>query len=211
MVYLIPYFKLNMAISKHTPLEILTILAKDANYSVRVGAAGNPNTPEHILIELADDKDTYVRRGVGSNPKISENILTKLANDDHYSVVYQVAGNLSAPPELLDEIFENNEVIPKHLCNLDFHKELSKIIINNPNILSKTLAKILARYGNPRGREKAAGNLSAPPETLAAIFVSVSPAVFTLEIRSPDILSGKTYTTFSGYREEEITGQIKNL
>ena len=49
-------------------LEHLTLLAGDANVSVRWGVATNPHTPAKTLTILSRDADSSVRWEVAANP-----------------------------------------------------------------------------------------------------------------------------------------------
>jgi hypothetical protein len=57
-----------LAYNTNTPPEILTILARNGDWSVRWRVAQNPTTPPEILTILARDEDWSVRYAAQQNP-----------------------------------------------------------------------------------------------------------------------------------------------
>jgi hypothetical protein len=64
--------------------EILTILARDENSSVRWNVAHNPNTPLEILTILARDKDGDVRCRVAYNPNATREVIQTVRAYEFY-------------------------------------------------------------------------------------------------------------------------------
>lgn len=92
--------RLDGAYHKDTPARVLTALAKDEDYGVRYGVAGNPKTPARALASLAKDEDPYVRCRVALNPKTPAKALALLAKDEDPSVRERVARNQNSIMEL---------------------------------------------------------------------------------------------------------------
>ena len=64
--------------------EILTILARDENSSVRWNVAHNPNTPPETLTILARDKDRDVRHIVKRNPNATREVIQTVRAYEFY-------------------------------------------------------------------------------------------------------------------------------
>ena len=67
--------RIDLAQNPNTPLEILTLLARDENWGVRCRVALNPNTPPEILTILARDENKWVRCGVERNPNATREVV----------------------------------------------------------------------------------------------------------------------------------------
>ena len=81
-----------VAESKNTPVELLAVLAKDEDYDVRTAVAANGNTPANILTMLAKDKDGDVRIAVANNRNTSVDVLVMLGSDKTWWVRSAVRG-----------------------------------------------------------------------------------------------------------------------
>ena len=93
-----------MAVNPITPVDVLTELAKDSDYIVRMNAAGNPSTPVDVLMELAKDSDCDVRRNAAGNPSTPADVLTELAKDSDYIVRRNAARNPNMPGYEAEEL-----------------------------------------------------------------------------------------------------------
>src|SRR5690606_19763523 len=88
--------------AQHTyRVDILLILAQDADDDVRYYVALNAHTPAEALSALAQDADTNVRCCVASNAHTPVETLSALAQDAVVSVRRCVALNAHTPAEVL--------------------------------------------------------------------------------------------------------------
>jgi len=83
-------------------VELLEVLAKDKDASVRSGVAYTANCPVGLLEVLAKDKHESVRSGVADNANSPFELLEILAKDKHENVRWSVAQNANCPVELLE-------------------------------------------------------------------------------------------------------------
>jgi hypothetical protein len=91
--------------AQHTyRVDILLILAQDADDDVRYYVASNPHTPVEALSALAHDADTNVRCCVARNTQASAETLNALAQDADVYVRYYVASNPHTPVETLSAL-----------------------------------------------------------------------------------------------------------
>ncbi|ULL14887.1 hypothetical protein DVH26_10795 [Paenibacillus sp. H1-7] len=63
-------------------IEIMEILANDADERVRFNVATKNRLPEHLQLKLAKDSDCSVRKRIVYNKKASIQVLTLLLNDE---------------------------------------------------------------------------------------------------------------------------------
>jgi len=91
----------NVAQNTSTSPEALALLAQDQDAHVRRNVAYNTSTPQKVLAVLAQDKDMYIRCNVANNTSTLPEVLAVLAQDQDASVRYYVAYNTSTPPEAL--------------------------------------------------------------------------------------------------------------
>ena len=70
---------IQIALSRWTPAETLSLLARDSHKAVRIRVSGNPSTPAETLNQLARDSDEYVRFRVAGNPSTPAETLNQLA------------------------------------------------------------------------------------------------------------------------------------
>ena len=89
-------------------VEILNILAVNANYEVRCTIAENKNTPVELLAVLAKDINLDVRASVASHKNTTSKILAKLAKDEDYRVRNYVANNPNTPSYALKGLLEDD-------------------------------------------------------------------------------------------------------
>lgn len=101
------HVRLVLAGNPHTALSILTKLAHDENYKIRVRVAENPETPEHLLKELANDKHYEVRIGVAENPRVPLHLLEQLSRDENDDVKLALAGNDKVPTNILARLVDD--------------------------------------------------------------------------------------------------------
>ena len=100
--------RVSVAENPSTPVDVLTELAKDRDWYIRSYAAGNPNTPVDVLTELAKDSDCDVRRYAAGNPNTPVDVLTELAKDSYWCVRRYAAGNPNTPVDVLTELAKDN-------------------------------------------------------------------------------------------------------
>ncbi|WP_449602149.1 hypothetical protein [Paenibacillus sp. Marseille-Q9583] len=71
-----------VAHNKSIPIEIMEILADDADERVRFNVATKNRLPENLQMKLAKDLDSSVRKRIVYNKKATFRVLTILLNDD---------------------------------------------------------------------------------------------------------------------------------
>jgi hypothetical protein len=71
----------SLAQNPQTPPDILVVLAKCQQSTIRLAVGMNPSTPTNTLFQLSNDKVSLVRTWLTSNPKIPKELLLQLAND----------------------------------------------------------------------------------------------------------------------------------
>jgi len=76
-----PDMRSSVAHNKTVPVEILTILARDADPSVRLSVAMKNKLPAELMMKPADDEEE-VRRRIVYNKNASIDVLRKLSTDD---------------------------------------------------------------------------------------------------------------------------------
>jgi hypothetical protein len=97
-----------VAKNPHTPVEILTDLARDEINLVRALVATNPNTPPSVLQNLFGD-EKIVRDGLSGNPATPAKLLKILADDSDKMVRMRVAENPSTPEETLEKMTNDTD------------------------------------------------------------------------------------------------------
>ena len=136
--------------------EVLTVLARDKNVSVRRNVSRNPNTPPEALTALARDKDEYVRQIVAHNPSTPPEALTILARDREVDIRRGVAGNSNTPPEVLTAFARDED------------EYVRQNVAGNPSTPPEVLT-VLSRDEVRSVRFAVAGNPSTPPEVLTVL------------------------------------------
>ncbi|MFD5019771.1 hypothetical protein ACFWMP_12785 [Paenibacillus sp. NPDC058367] len=68
--------------NKSIPIEIMEILADDADERVRFNVATKNRLPESLQMKLAKDLDSSIRKRIVYNKKVTFRVLTILLNDD---------------------------------------------------------------------------------------------------------------------------------
>jgi hypothetical protein len=71
-----------VAHNKSIPIEIMEILADDADERVRFNVAQKNRLPENLQLKLANDPDSSVRNRIVYNKKATFQTLNILLNDD---------------------------------------------------------------------------------------------------------------------------------
>ncbi|WP_405174407.1 hypothetical protein MHI27_18255 [Paenibacillus sp. FSL H8-0261] len=71
-----------VAHNKSIPIEIMEILADDADERVRFNVATKNRLPESLQMKLAKDIDSSIRKRIVYNKKATFRVLTILLNDD---------------------------------------------------------------------------------------------------------------------------------
>lgn len=84
-----------VAHNKSVPIEVLTLLARDANPKVRCSVAMKRKLTEDLFGLLARDGDETVRATVAANKKVPASVLDRL-RDDPSTFVRRTAGAPSA-------------------------------------------------------------------------------------------------------------------
>jgi hypothetical protein len=72
--------------NKTMPIEILTVLAEDEDYRVRLMVASKNSLTKELLIKLAKDKIFFVRQRVAFHKKITRDILEILSIDNEEEI-----------------------------------------------------------------------------------------------------------------------------
>jgi hypothetical protein len=130
-------------------LELLGILAKDENESVRQRVAINPSASPETLEILAGDESEYIRQRVAENPSASPETLEILAGDENRYIRQWVAQNPSASPKALEILAGDGD------------KGVRQWVAENPSASSETYIKLAKEGITPMGftKEKEVGYL----------------------------------------------------
>jgi hypothetical protein len=75
-----------VAHNKSIPVEIMEILAGDADDRVRFNVATKNRLPEHIQLKLVKDSESSVRKRIVYNKKTTFQVLSILLNDEDEEV-----------------------------------------------------------------------------------------------------------------------------
>ena len=92
-----------VAKNPHTPVEVLTLLAKDDVNLVRALVATNPSTPSDVLEKFFSD-EKIVRDGLSGNPATPVKLLNILADDSDKMVRLRLAENSAANETILKKL-----------------------------------------------------------------------------------------------------------
>lgn len=71
-----------VAHNKSIPVEIMEILADDADERVRFNVATKNRLPEHLQLKLANDSESSVRQRIVYNKKATFQVICILLNDE---------------------------------------------------------------------------------------------------------------------------------
>ncbi|MGK7923525.1 MAG: hypothetical protein AB4080_26360 [Trichodesmium sp.] len=93
--------------SKHTPVEILEMLADDRSEGVRAVVAENPQTSVETLVKLANDSSNYVKQKLVSNRNTPVEIIERLALEEG---IFNI-DNAKTPAKAIEAVVRK---IPKH-------------------------------------------------------------------------------------------------
>lgn len=85
-----PEMRIWVAHNKTVPLEILRVLARDADRSVRASVADKRKLDRELFESLSRDPDEVVRQRIAYNEKTPADIIERLTNDET-SLVSDVA------------------------------------------------------------------------------------------------------------------------
>ncbi len=91
------------------PNDVVSQLARDAQWRVRQEVAGYPFASGMVLARLCLDSDSDVRTAVASNPNASKTMLRKLASDEVSSVRSAIVNRDDAPLEALQVLCCDSE------------------------------------------------------------------------------------------------------
>ncbi len=97
-----------VAKNPHTPIETLSLLAKDKINLVRALVAANPSSPSNILEKLFND-EKIVRDGLSGNPNTPSRLLKILSLDNDKMVRMRLAENHAAPKEIITSLLDDND------------------------------------------------------------------------------------------------------
>lgn len=145
-----------VARDRDTPTDVLALLAKDQDKTVRRQVAENGQTPCELLTLLAMDRHLDVRRAVAENSKTSAEALTLLAKDQDRTVRRRVTENSRTPCELLT------------LLAMDRHLDVRRAVAKNVQTPSEVLT-LLAADEHYEVRCAVAGNSQTPVELLTLL------------------------------------------
>ncbi|HET8840453.1 MAG TPA: hypothetical protein VFN35_03260, partial [Ktedonobacteraceae bacterium] len=132
---------------------VLSTMAQNPEWRVRVEAAWNEHTPEEILQILAGDGVWFVRQAVASNGCAPAEALRLLARDHEADVRQRVAWNPQTPAEVLGTLARNPAW------------QVRAIVARHPRI-SEEILRLLAVDEEEGVRQVVAHNTSAPVEVL---------------------------------------------
>jgi len=157
-----PAIREQVAGNRSTPALTLVQLAGDPAVEVRQKVAYNPATPAAGLRALGADGDGVVMLGVAQHPAAPAATLRQLAAKapDRY-LAAAVAGNISAPPDLLEALADRSSPLP-----FSGHPRLLTALAGNWSTPGATLLALAAPGNSVENRERVARNRSAPPEAL---------------------------------------------
>ncbi|MEA5474278.1 HEAT repeat domain-containing protein [Synechococcus sp. CCY9201] len=153
-LHLIPAVRrADVAGNSQTPVELLTLLAKDKDENVRQAVAWNSQTPAELLTLLAKDKNEDVRSAVAQNSQTPTELLTLLAKDKNEDVRWAVAGNRQTAAEVLTLLAKD-------------YKDVRRAVARN----SQTPAELLTLLAKGEYfRQAVAQNSQAPTELLTLL------------------------------------------
>ncbi len=153
--------------------NILALLARNTDLSIRAAVARHPRAPAKVLAKLVENvPDPAIRRAVASNPHISVKLLRRLAGDDDAAVRLAVAHHPHLTLELLETLA------------LDAEPAVRAAVARHPR-LSLEIYHFLAEDAEPRVRAALARNVHAPLETLLALAQDTSLEVRVALARNP--------------------------
>lgn len=115
-----------VAKNPHTPIDVLTRLAKDEVNLVRALVATNPNTPPAVLQALFGD-EKIVRDGLSGNPNTPPKLLKILADDSDKMVRMRIAENPSTPTELLERLKKDTDVNVAKAAEVNLNKRKGNV------------------------------------------------------------------------------------
>src|SRR5262249_46655314 len=94
-----------LAHSPHPGSNMLALLAREADLSIRCTVARHPRSPAKGLIKLIEKaREPAVRRAVASNAHAPVRVLRRLASDAALEVRLAVAHHPNLTPELLETL-----------------------------------------------------------------------------------------------------------
>ncbi len=101
--------KRSVALHARTSGEVLTLLARDDEATVRRAAAVNPGTPAGALIALCFDAEPAVRRAVAARADVAPRVADWLAEDADAWVRRSLARNPACSTEWLERLVQDAE------------------------------------------------------------------------------------------------------
>ncbi|TCK35440.1 hypothetical protein B0G84_7454 [Paraburkholderia sp. BL8N3] len=101
--------KRSVALHARTSAEVLTLLAREDDATVRRAAAVNPGTPAGALIALCFDAEPAVRRAVAARADVAPRVVDWLAGDADAWVRRSLARNPACPVEWLSRFVQDEE------------------------------------------------------------------------------------------------------
>ena len=169
--------------NKHTPVDILKLLAKDQEEKVREKVASNRNTPTDVLNELANDYSHIVKSKLASNPNTPPEVLESLWHKEKIFDYrnHNIPGNVLADvithtndSETLNKILQRSlktypQIPANTLENLSTHK--SNVVRSHVAIHPNTPINVLEKFVDDSAvRWSVATNPNTPTNALGHLF-----------------------------------------
>jgi len=111
-------------------------LANDSDEMVRRNIALKPIAPDNVLRKLSKDVAIGVRLCLARNVTLPLDTIETL-NNDFPSVVFNLASNVSVPPEMLDEILKKHGDLGD-----DEYRMLQLAVAKNKSVNKRTLVRL---------------------------------------------------------------------
>jgi hypothetical protein len=141
--------KLALASSRKVPPDVLSVLARDPDFGVRLFVARNENTPIFLLEKLAKDPNMDVRVSVAGNIKTPVRLFEVLARQEDH-VQWAIVHNPNASPEALKIIVLNPGIKiavarERQGQGMETPEEVFRILLSDRD---RNVRKILAKLSN---------------------------------------------------------------
>ncbi len=177
--------------------EVLAILAREGDSTIRMSVVLNSGVSTEILDKLSRDPHRFVRRRVANSDsdKLSTDALLSLSKDIDSATRTYVAANLNTPPEILSVLSKDKDKI------------VTFAVINNPRTPLEILND-LAVSSDTDIRERLATSKNVSPEILAILAKDEDYEVQMGAAKNPktpsDILSYLTFDVIPRVSDSNI-------